>query len=326
MQDFPYAGVRTVFLGTGDIALPALDWLAKNTELLAVVTQPDKPSGRGQKLAPGPVKSHCAAWRTPILQPKSLKDSEARNALSKFPAELFVVMAYGNILPKAVLDLPKIACLNLHASLLPKYRGASPVQAPLLAGDTETGITLMFMDEGLDTGDMLHKISIRLDPAETGGSLHQKLALLAPKVLEEGISGMLSGGLQRLPQNHSEATHTRKLRKEDGRIDWTRPACEIERKVRAFDPWPGTFCELPHGMLKNAEFLKINSVLPLTGESDQGGLPGVSVISAGKWKVYTGDGALEILEAQLPGKKRLTTGDLLRGLDLPEKFQLPTSA
>src|SRR5256714_6305443 len=236
--------MRVLFIGTGEIGVPVLRWLAESREheLVGIVTQPDKPVGREQRIEAPPIKTALAAGRLQVLQPKRIK--EPVEEIRALQPEVIVVMAYGQILPRAVLEIPTIACLNLHASLLPRHRGAAPVQAAIVAGDRETGISVMYMDEGLDTGDVLLQKRIELAPDETGGSLHDRLAEVALAALKEALSGLEDGSAPRTPQDSSTATYAAKLEREHGRIDWNEPAALIERKIRAFDPWPGAFAIL----------------------------------------------------------------------------------
>src|SRR5205807_3657251 len=232
--------MRIVFIGTGEIGLPTLRALQKSEhELVGVVTQPDKPVGREQKITPPPIKAALVGDKTPVFQPAKIKNPQAIEQIRALAPDLIVVMAYGQILPRAVLDVPKVACLNLHASLLPRWRGAAPIQAAIAAGDRETGITVMYMDEGLDTGDVLLQRKIAIASNETGGSLHDKLAQIAPEALAEAILLLDKEKASRLPQENEFATYASKLERKHGRIDWSESAETIERKIRAFDPWPG---------------------------------------------------------------------------------------
>src|SRR5439155_19134484 len=237
--------MRIVFIGTGEIGVPTLRALQKSEhELGRVVTQPDKPVGREQKITAPPIKKALIAGGpnagpAQTLQPARIKDREAIDQIRALAPDVIVVMAYGQILPRAVLEIPKIACLNLHASLLPRWRGAAPIQAAIAAGDRETGITVMHIDEGLDTGDILLQRTIDIVPADTGGSLHGRLAKVAPEALLESLELLAKGSAPRIPQDSAVATYAPKLKREDGKIDWTDPADADERKIRAFDPWPG---------------------------------------------------------------------------------------
>src|SRR5881398_1857350 len=234
--------MRIVFIGTGEVGVPTLQGLLKSEhDVVGVVTQPDKPVGRSLQIEPPPIKRIPITTNIAILQPPRIKDPHAIEEIRAITPDVIVVMAYGQILPRAVLEIPKIACLNLHASLLPRWRGAAPIQAAIAAGDRETGITVMYMDEGLDTGDMLLKSVIEIAANETGRSLHDRLAEIAPGALQNALELLASGTAPRIPQNNDEATYAPKLEREHGQIDWSESAEAIERKIRAFDPWPGTF-------------------------------------------------------------------------------------
>src|SRR2546430_6001734 len=235
--------MRVLFIGTGEIGVPVLRWLLESEEheLIGVVAQPDKPVGRDQRIEAPPIKAALAGRGVPIFQPKRIKSEEAVIEIRGLAPDVIVVMAYGQILPRAVLEIPRIACLNLHASLLPRHRGAAPIQAAIVAGDRETGISVIYMDEGLDTGDVLLQTRIEILPNETGGSLHDRLAETAPVALKGAFAQLQAGTAPRIPQDSSGATYAPKLERENGRIDWSEPAGLVERKIRAFDPWPGAF-------------------------------------------------------------------------------------
>ena len=303
--------MRLVFLCTGDIGLPSLEALLTSSEheLVAVVTQPDKPVGRKQVLTPPQVKVRALEAGIPVLQPLKIRNHVEE--LKAFDADVFVVVAYGQILPRTVLDIPKVACLNIHASLLPLYRGAAPIQAAIREGDAESGITIMWMDEGLDTGDVLLQDSFSLAADETGGSLHDRLALAAPDSLRRALSQLADDIAVHQPQDNALSTHTRKLEREHGRIDWTKSAVEIERLIRAYNPWPGTHSFLQTSADKSlqlkifrARMVENVDVCPKAG----------TIISADKrLLVSCGSGVLELLEVQLEGKKRMNVEDFLRG-------------
>ena len=310
--------MRILFIGTGEIGLPTLRMLhdRRDHELVGVVTQPDKPVGRDQKITPPPIKkalchqsSHLdVAYATskcelPILQPVRMKAGETIEEIRALEPDVIVVMAYGQILPRDVLQIPKVACLNLHASLLPRWRGAAPIQAAIAAGDRETGITIMYMNEGLDTGDILLQRKIEIAPDETGGSLHDKLAQIAPEALAEAILLLDQGKSPRLPQENQLATYAPKLRREHGRIDWSEPAEVIERKIRAFDPWPGASMAIDH---RN---LKIFGATIVAGSRK----PGEISRNENELIVAAGEGALSLGEVQLEGKRRMSAAEFLRG-------------
>jgi methionyl-tRNA formyltransferase len=307
---------RVVFMGTGKIGLPVLRWLANapSMELAGVVTQPDKPTGRSQMLAPPPTKTLAISLNVPVLQPQKVRRPEELEQIARFSPALIVVMAYGQILPKALLEMPALACLNLHASLLPRHRGAAPIQASILEGDTSTGITVMYMAEGLDTGDILLAKSIPIRRRETGGTLHDRLSEIGPQTLGPALELLLAGKAPRIPQDESQATYAPKLERESGAIDWSRDCWYLDRLVRAMNPWPGAFTwvQNPDGMAKK---LKIHSALPLhrmpgrIGVVERAGSRGIAV--------GCGMGGLLLREVQLEGKRRLPAAEFVRGFRLP---------
>jgi methionyl-tRNA formyltransferase len=313
--------MRLVFLGTGEIGLPVLESLLTSPrhEVLAVVTQPDKPVGRKQVLTAPAVKVRALAAGLPVLQPRKLREPASMAELAAYPADVFVVVAYGQMLPKAVLDLPRLACLNIHASLLPRHRGASPIQAAIREGDTESGLTIMWMDEGLDTGDILVQDRFNLAPEETGGSLHDRLAQLAPSTLEKALSLLEQGQAPKIPQEHTLSTHCRKLEREHGRLDWSRPATELERLIRAYQPWPGTFCLYPAG--EKPLQLKVfrAGIVPWEGTP---AAPGTTAVAGGRLVVACGEGALQLHQVQLEGRKPMPVADFLRGQGVPQDLRL----
>src|SRR6266536_3474733 len=296
--------MRIVFIGTGDIGVPTLQALLKSEhEVVGVVTQPDKPVGRSQSIESPPIKEALSGTKTPVLQPARIKDQQAIDEIRALKPDVIVVMAYGQILPRGVLEIPKIACLNLHASLLPRWRGAAPIQAAIAAGDRETGITVMYMDEGLDTGDILLQRKIEIAPDETGASLHDKLAQIAPEALAEAILLLQKGKATRVPQEDALAIYAPKLEREHGRIDWTESAAVIERKIRAFDPWPGAFMGIDH---RNLKIFAATIV-------DRSGKPGQISRNENELIVAAGEGALSLGEVQLEGKRRMSAAEFLRG-------------
>ncbi len=299
--------MRVLFIGTGDIGLPSLEWLLETTkhEVVGVVTQPDKPVGRKQVLTPPQIKVRALAAGIPVIQPAKIR--HAVEELAAFGAEIAVVVAYGQILSRAVLDVPPLGCLNIHASLLPRHRGAAPIQAAIRDGDAETGITIMFMDEGLDTGDMLIKRTLPITGDETGGSLHDKLALLAPVALDAALDLITVGNPPREKQDDALVTHVRKLTRADGKLDWDRPAVELERLVRAFTPWPGTHCLLGSAQMKvhRAAAVPDADVCPAPGTIVSATADGILVSCR--------EGVLKLLEVQIEGGKRLSAAEFLRG-------------
>ena len=301
--------LRTVFMGTPDFALQTLQGLIDaGCNLVGVYTQPDRPKGRGKQLAAPPVKALALQHDIPVYQPLKLRQPEAVAELEALAPDLIVVVAYGQILPKAVLDIPRHGCINVHASLLPKYRGAAPINKAIIDGETETGITTMYMDVGLDTGDMLLKRSLKIGPEETAGELHDRLAILGRETMEATLKQLCAGTLQREVQDDALSTYASMMKKEDGRIDWNRTAIEIHNQVRGLDPWPGAYTSL------NGEFLKLARTSP---EEMTGGKPG-SVVTADKSgvRIACGSGTLLVKELQLAGRKRLVAADFLRGCPL----------
>jgi methionyl-tRNA formyltransferase len=307
--------MRIVFIGTGEIGVPVLSSLRESDEheLVGIVTQPDKPAGRAQRLEAPPIKAALADCALPILQPARIKSEEAVGEIRALTPDVIVVMAYGQILPRAVLDIPRVACLNLHASLLPKHRGAAPIQAAIVAGDRESGITVMYMSEGLDTGDILLQSRLEIAVDETGGSLHDRLGQIAPGALHEALIRLQPGDAPRIPQDSSEATYAPKLGREDGRLNWTEAAALLERKIRAFNPWPGAFTLLRDGAGRDRK-LKIFSATVV--QSAQA-VPGEILQSDGGIVISAGDGALSLDEVQLEGKRRMSADDFLRGYGAP---------
>ena len=296
--------MRLVFIGTGEIGVPTLQALLKSRhELAGIVTQPDKPAGRGQKLTPPPIKLASPAIAGPILQPNRIKDPEAIEQLRALAPDVIVVFAYGQILPRAVLDLPRIACLNLHASLLPRWRGAAPIQAAIAAGDPTTGMTVIYMNEGLDTGDILLRHEIEIAPDETGRSLHDRLSRIAPETLAAALDLLEKGSAPRIPQENGTATLAPKLTRDQGRIDWNEAAAVIERKIRAYNPWPGAFAKLADRNLK----VFAASIVDLCGK------PGEILRKDSELIVAAGDRAISLREVQPEGKRRMTAMEFLRG-------------
>jgi methionyl-tRNA formyltransferase len=303
--------MRVVFIGTGEVGVPTLRALQNSPEheLVGVVTQPDKPVGRDQQIQAPPIKSAAAEKKIPTLQPERIKDRQSIDEIRALAPEVIVVMAYGQILPRDVLEIPRVACLNLHASLLPRWRGAAPIQAAIAAGDRESGITVMYMDEGLDTGDILLQRKIDIAPTETAGSLHDRLGEIAPEALLESLRMLAKGNAPRAPQDNALVTSAPKLNREHGRIDWSEPAETIERKIRAFNPWPGAFAVMtdPSNKPRN---LKIFSAAIV----DLSGQPGEIVQADDSGLVFAaGQGALAPGEVQLEGKQRMKAGDFVRG-------------
>jgi len=297
--------MRVVFLGTPEFAVPSLDALvAAGHSVVAVFTQPDRPKGRGQQLAESPVKQSALRLGLPVFQPERIRRPDSFEQLRAFGADLMVVVGYGQIIPQSIIDLPRHGILNVHASLLPKYRGAAPIQWAIANGETSTGVTIMQIDAGLDTGDMLAKARTDIRSDETAPELSARLAPMGAQLLIDTIGGIERGTATREKQNDSEATLARILKKEDGRVDWTTPARQINDRRRGFTPWPGaytTFRGQPLSLLRT-EALEDKSLLPSVIRVDEKSL-----------LVGTGDGALAISEVQPGGKKRMSVEAYING-------------
>ena len=310
--------MKIVFMGTPDFAVPSLRQLLAHHDVVAVFTQPDRRAGRGYKMQMSPVKELALSAGVPVFQPETLrikgkddsKNAEARKVrdhLVGLEADIFVVAAYGLILPKAVLDMPRLGCVNVHASLLPKYRGASPIHAAIKNGETITGITIMYMDVGIDTGDMILQRELAIGPEERVPSLHDRMANLGGECIIEALALMEAGTATRTPQDDSASTHAPMIQKADGLINWAWPTTRIINLTRAFDPWPG-----PYSLYKD-EIIKIWRVEKYDANDN---VPPGTVLAADSATgliVRTGDGAGRILELQAPGSKRMTATDYLRG-------------
>ena len=303
--------MRILFIGTGDIGLPTLRTLldARDHHVIAVVTQPDKPFGRHQEMHASSIKQAALLHHVPIFQPAKIRDRAAVEQLRFLHPDVIVVMAYGQILPGEILRIPSIACLNLHASLLPRHRGAAPIHAAIEAGDAETGITVMYMAEGLDTGDILLKKSARIRRRDTAGTMHDQLGALAPVALNEALALLKQGRAPRTPQDPKLATYAPKLTRENGAIDWTATPEQIDRKIRAMNPWPGAFTLLP-----TTDGVRKLKVFTCIQHSRNIGAPG-TVVRADKQGllVAAGQGGVLLREVQLEGKKRMSARDFLLG-------------
>lgn len=298
--------VRVVFMGTPAFALPTLEALVCYHHVVGVVTQPDKEAGRGRMLTPPPVKTAACAYGLPVIQPKTLRDPAAVEQIRAWAPDVIVVAAFGQLLRPNVLEISPHGCLNVHASLLPKYRGAAPIAAAILAGETVTGVTIMRIDPGLDSGPIIAQRAEPIRPDDTTGTLSERLARLGAELLIEVLPSWLAGTIQAVPQDDSAATFAPRIRKEDGRLDWTQPAVELERKVRAFSPWPGAFTTL------GGEVLHIRAAA--LAEADAPGEPGqVVALPGGRIGVVTGAGVLELREVQLAGKRAMGAADFARG-------------
>ena len=294
---------KIVFMGTPGFALPSLKALLAEHDVLAVVTQPDRPAGRGKAMRPSPVKQLAREAGIGLLQPRRIREQAAIEALRELEADVFVVVAYGQILPQALLDLPRYGTVNAHASLLPRWRGAAPIQAAIRAGDAVSGVTIMLLDAGLDTGPLLAAQPIELKNDETGASLHDKLAQLGADLLLDTLPKYLSGEIQPSPQDDALATYAPQIRKSEGEIDWRNSASEIDRLVRAFTPWPGAYTRWA------GKTLKIIAGRAAAGQA----APGLVLRAGGALAIGAGGGLYLVDALQLAGKKRLAAAAFLNG-------------
>lgn len=305
--------MRIVFMGTPDFAVPALEALHEaGHDILAVYTQPARPAGRGQKPRPGPVAARAEALGLVLRQPRSLRGPEEQDAFAALAPELAVVVAYGLILPPAVLSVPPRGCLNIHASLLPRWRGAAPIQRAIMAGDAETGVCIMQMEAGLDTGPVLLRAATPIGPQETAAQLHDRLAAMGAGLIVEALTGL--DGLTPAPQPETGVSYAAKIDKAEARIDWSRPAPEVDRLIRALSPHPGAWTEAA------GERLKLTASCLAEGAGDPG-----TVLDDGL-RVACGAGAIRILAAQRPGRGPMTAAELLRGFPLPAGTRLGTAS
>jgi methionyl-tRNA formyltransferase len=297
--------LRVIFMGSPDFALPSLSALAKAYDVVGVVTQPDRASGRGRELKSPPVKALALELGIPVMQPEKLRAPEAMEQLREWKPDLIVVAAFGQLLRRDVLDLPRYGCINVHASLLPRWRGAAPINAAILAGDEETGVTIMKLDVGLDTGPMLAAKSIRIGRDDTAGSVFQALSTLGADLLLETLPGYLEGNLRPMPQPEEGATYAPMLKKEDGLLDFARPAIELERRVRAMNPWPGAWLEWKGSPLR---VLRVS-----TSGGDHNLSSGTRLTVEGKPAIQSADGALVLEEVQPAGRKVMPGKSFLAG-------------
>ena len=304
--------MKIVFMGTPDFAVSTLESLIKGGhEVIAAVTQPDKPKGRGKAVQLTPVKEKAMEYEIPVYQPVKARDPEFVELLKGMNPDVIVVVAFGQLLPKAILDIPKYGCVNVHASLLPKYRGAAPIQWAVIDGEEVSGVTTMLMDEGLDTGDMLEKAEIVLDEKETGGSLFDKLSALGGELILSTLEKMENGTITRTPQGETTTSYAKMLKKTMGEIDWSMEAVKIERLIRGLNPWPSAYTSL------KGKTVKIWSADVVAGNTT--GNPGCVTVSKDKLLVECGEGFLSITELQLEGKKRMETAAFLRGFTVEDQ-------
>ena len=305
--------LRVAFAGTPDFSVPALEALASKHTVVGVLTQPDRPKGRGRQITAGPVKAAALAHGIPVAQPLTLKDPAGRAELEAWRPDVLVVVAYGLILPAAVLSIPRLGCVNIHGSLLPRWRGAAPIQRAILAGDSLTGVTIMLMDKGLDTGPMLLKKETPIERTDTGGSIHDRLAALGAMALLEALEGYAGGTLAAIPQPSEGVTYAAKIEKSEALLDWSRPALELERQVRAFNPWPVTETRL------DGEQLRVFAASATEGaESAEIGVdPGtICSISDAGVVVQCGHGQLSLHQLQRPGRRAVAAAEFIRGIHL----------
>ncbi|MBI5182332.1 MAG: methionyl-tRNA formyltransferase [Nitrospirae bacterium] len=298
--------MKIVFMGTPEFAVPSLNaLLSSKKEIAAVVTQSDKPSGRGKRLMPPPVKAAALNSGIRVLQPERIKDEAFVNTLKEINPDVIVVAAYGKILPAKILHLPKYGCINVHASLLPRYRGAAPINWAIINGEKETGITIMQMDEGLDTGSILLQKGIEITKEDTAGTLSNKLSKMGAELLIEGLNAIEKGEIKPITQDNSKASYAPMLKKEDGQIDWTKGVEDIYNMVRGMDPWPGAFT-----YYKGEAWRMWKTVVG----NDRNGIPGMVIsIDGGKIDVACGKGVISIIEMQPVNKRRMAVSDFLRG-------------
>lgn len=302
---------RIIFMGTPQFAVPALKALHENDQDIAlVVTQPDRPKGRGRKLTSSPVKETAMNLGYSIIQPSSVRTAEFSSCIEKHAPDFIVVVAFGHIIPKNILTIPKIATINIHASLLPKYRGPAPIQWAIINEETETGVTTMLLDEGMDTGDILLSSKLEIAPDDTSGTLHDRLSDLGADLLIETLNAFETGDINPMPQNHTQATYAPMLKKNDGRMNWKLPAQSLEAFIRGMTPWPGAFTF--HGK-KRLKIYKAKTIVMDTEDS-----PGTIIKSfPDELWISTGKGVLSIMEIQGESGKRLLIKDFLRGYKLP---------
>ena len=304
--------MKVIFMGTPDFSVGTLEALIKaGHDVVLAVTQPDKPKGRGKETQYTPVKECALKYNIPVYQPRRVRESECIEELRKYEADIMVVVAFGQILPKEILEMTRYGCVNVHASLLPKYRGAAPIQWSIIDGEEVTGVTTMQMNEGLDTGDMLLKVEIPIEAKETGGSLHDKLAEAGAKLCVETLAGLEAGTITPIPQGETTTSYAKMLDKQLGNIDWSKSAIEIERLIRGLSPWPSAYTNW------NDKVMKIWDALCAACEV-QGNPGSIVQVKKDAFLVQTGDGVLEVRELQIPGKKRMDAGAFLRGYQVKE--------
>lgn len=307
--------MRIVFMGTPDFSVPTLEALVNGGhDVIAAVTQPDKPKGRGKAVLMTPVKEKAMELSIPVYQPVKVRDPEFIGILKEMEPDVIVVVAFGQILPKEILEMPKYGCVNVHASLLPKYRGAAPIQWAVIDGEPVSGVTTMLMDEGLDTGDMLEIKEIPLDKKETGGSLFDKLSLLGGELILSTLDKLEKGTAVRTPQGESNTSYAKMLKKSMGEIDWSMDAVKIERLIRGLNPWPSAYTSM------NGKTVKIWAAD--VKEGNVTGHPGRAAVTKDQLLVECGKNFLSVTELQLEGKKRMDTAAFLRGFQIEDGWIL----
>ena len=304
--------MKIIFMGTPDFAAQALEDLIKaGHEIALVVTQPDKPKGRSGQFTPPPVKECASRHGLPVFQPQRIKRPEAVEELRKYEADVYVVAAFGQILSQEILDIPRYGCLNIHASLLPKYRGSSPIQRAIIDGEETTGITIMQMDAGVDTGDMLYQLEIGIEPTDTYETLHDKLMVLGGEAITAALELREEGALEPTPQQEELSSHAPMISKEMGKLDFTRDAVSLDRQIRGMTPWPSAYT-MYHG-----KQLKLWRAVPDTGMVSGRAVPGeICEVTRDYIRVSAGQGSLMVYELQLEGKKRMSTHDFLLGVKI----------
>ncbi|MDO4452367.1 MAG: methionyl-tRNA formyltransferase [Lachnospiraceae bacterium] len=308
--------MKVIFMGTPDFSVGTLEELIRaGHEVVLAVTQPDKPKGRGKEMQFTPVKEVALKHGIPVFQPKKIRDAESIEELRKYPADVMVVIAFGQIVPKEVLEMTPYGCINVHASLLPKYRGAAPIQWSIIDGESVTGVTTMQMDEGLDTGDMLLKTEVPISPKETGGSLHDKLAEAGAKLCVETLKALEEKTVVAEKQGETTTAYARMLDKKLGNIDWNNGAEEIERLIRGLNPWPSAYT------MWEDKVMKIWEAEVVEGE-EKGETGTIVKVEKDGFFVQTGKGLLKITQLQIPGKKRMDAGAFLRGYSIKEQTKL----
>ena len=309
--------LRIIFAGTPDFSVPPLQALIDSPhEVVAVYTQPDRPAGRGRKLTPSPVKACAIEHGIPVYQPEKLRQAEDQQPLIDLQADLMVVVAYGIILPKVILDAPRLGCFNIHASLLPRWRGAAPIQRSILAGDAQTGITIMQMDVGLDTGDMLLKKTCSIADDDTGSSLHDRLSIMGAEALMEILPAIANGSLQPEKQDDSLANYAEKLQKAEAIIDWTKSASDIKAQVNAFNAWP--VAQTPIDLKQDGKPQMMRIWQAQLTDGVVGAEPPGKVLNCNKQgiDVATGDGVLRLMKIQMPGKKPMDVPAFVNANDI----------